>query len=424
MFRKFICFALAAVFALACVGCGKKTAEEPAPKTSPAPDSHRITYLNTQGTIAPLAMYPGSSRVAIAPSLTDAYKAANAVFAQTMLSAVQEGWTGVFSPISLQIAIELLADGSDDATASKLLDAVCPGMTREDVNTLTARFISDIAASNGVTINSAVVVSNAYMLAEKFAHDAADYYRASVGALDFSDPGAALAEINNWASQNTKGLVKNLLDQVGPDTAIVLLNALTVDLKWEEPFYALRELIEFKGSKTSSSVGAIGVSGNFDYGKFDEGQMVIVPYAGGEFAAALILPNEGADPIAAAKALIGKYDSCTGSDIIIKMPKLEINTSLDILNMANKLGLAEGLRGSFPNLINEGNVEITQVKQGSALILNENGTVAASATAIVGSKGVPMLTGDLEMIFDRPFALVIYHVPTGTAMYISIVNDI
>ena len=205
----------------------------------------------------------------------------------------------------------------------------------------------------------------------------------------------------------------------------MILNALTLDLKWENQFHALRELIEFKGAKGQQLIGAIAASGSYNYGKFDEGEMVVIPYAGGEYAMAVILPAEGSTPREAAGALMGRAASCSPANLIIKLPKIDLTTKLDILAMRDKLGLSEALEGgNWSNLTSDGSVAISRIEQQSVLSLSETGTRAASATIVVGTKGAANLVGDREFVCDRPFAMVIYHVETGTVMYVSLVNSI
>ncbi|PNH12429.1 Plasminogen activator inhibitor 1 [Tetrabaena socialis] len=53
--------------------------------------------------------------------------------------------------------------------------------------------------------------------------------------------------------------------------------------------------------------------------------------------------------------------------------------------------------------------------------VDEEGTVAAAATAIMMTRSLPMPPA--ELIFDRPFAFIIHHIPTGLPAFVGVVND-
>jgi serpin B len=418
MLKRIISISLAVLMGVMFAGCS--ATNEPAP--APADNTAHTNYINKPGESAPLSIRITDSEIMSASEYKVSYTNANNDFAVIMTNAMEDGWTGVYSPLSLQIALQVLAMGGDEATSEELLNELCPGMTRADVNASTARLIDMLMKSKGVTINSAVISNNAYQVCEQFANDAANYYLASVGALDFGDPQKALAEINGWIEKNTDGLVKDLLDRVGHDTALVILNALTLKLNWKTPFSALREFIEFTNYKGETEPApAMKLAADLEYGKFDEGQMVILPYEGDEYAMALILPAEGVTPREAAAALIGRYGECSEMSVSVKMPKVEIDTRLDVLGMADKLNIANGINGKFTNLIGE-DVSITVIKQGAYLSVTESGTTAAAATAVVASKGIVLTEADL--VIDRPFAMVIYHVETGAVLFVSLVNSV
>ena len=423
MFKKIMSIALAAMMCTAFFGCAGSNQNVPDPTEVPA-DSKKATYLNEIGTVAPIALYASGNRIRTVSTLSEAYLNADSAFTLNMLRAMQDDWTGVFSPISIQIALEVLANGGDAETAQKLLDILCPGMTKDDVNMNAARLLSIIAKSKGVNMNTAVVVNNAYKLSQAFANKAADYYSAAVGALDFSDPAAATKQINDWIAENTDGLIKNMLEELGSDTAIVIMDALTLNLEWEERFYALREIEEFHGTKGVQTTSMMAVSGSFSYGKFDSGEIVTLPYSGGEIAMAVLLPSKGLSLREGIEALLPEVANCKTAEVVVKMPQMELDSKIDILSIAEKLGIAAAVSGRYSELLSDGDVTITRICQENYISVNETGTVAASSSAIVGTKGAPLLVGENEFICNRPYAMVIYHVATGTVLFVTLVNNI
>lgn len=393
------------------------------PADTAVPADNGVSYVNEAGMSYPISLL-SSGMASTAAEFDPRIAEANNAFAITMLKAFDKEGSFVCSPLSLSIALKVLANGGDEETSRILLNAVCPGITREEVNFCTEKLISMLTKNEDISINSAVIVDRNMRLCEKFANIAADHYRASVGALDFSDPETALAEINGWVEKNTDGLIKELLDEVGADTSIVILNALTMKLDWAKPFTAMRELTEFNGVNGKEYVGMIQSAGDYGYGEFYEGRMALIPYAGGDYAMAVVLPNEGFTPSEALSALISRIDDCDTADVFVKMPKAELDSRFDILKAADSLGIGEGVRGRYPGLVDSSSVIISQLVHGATLSVTEYGTTATAATAVVGRKSIPRFSAENELICNRPYAMAIYHVETGAVLFVSVVSSI
>lgn len=420
MFKRLLSLSLAIIMCALLIGCSTESGP-----VSPAPaddEGGRTNLLNQSGQEAPLAVYTLDESVLGSAVMDPNYADVSNAFAAKMIYAFDKDGTGVFSPLSLQIALQVLANGGDDETMQDLLYALCPGMTREDVNASGAALIYSLLQSEGVTINNAVVANKAYGICTDFANTVADNYRATVGAIDFSDTDKALAQINKWVEDNTDGLVKDLLDYVAPNTAMVILNALTLKLDWKKPFTAMRGLEEFNGHNGLEYVAMIQTNDYVPYGSFEEGEAAVIPYVGDKYAMAVILPSEGHTPAEAAAAIIGKLDECRDTNIFLKMPKVDFDTKIDVLEIADKLGIEEGIKGNYTRLIEGDSATVTEVVQGAHLTVTESGTTAAAATAIVATKN-GFAAPDAKIVCDRPYAMVIYHIETGAVLFVSIVND-
>ena len=422
MLKKMLSLALAFIMCAGFAGCTGTGApgNTDAPQNTAAPEAGR---LNAPGAELPLAVYTSNSELMGEARYSAAYTAANNAFAARMAKALDNGENAVFSPLSLQTALQVLANGGSDEAMRDLLFALCPGMTREDVNEASSALIAQIMKSEGVTIDTAVIANCAYAINTEFANLAADRYAATVGALDFTDSEAACEKINDWVSDKTNGLVKELLDRVGPDTAMVILNALTLELEWERPFTAMRGMMEFSGRKGEEAAPYIQSAGNYSYGEFDEGRAVLLPYAGGEYAMAVILPEKDVSPAEAAASITGRLNECAETGVFVKMPKVTLDSTTDALDIADRLGIEEGVKGSFTRLIDDESAVVSKIVQGAHIEVNETGTTAAAATAIVATKNGPVPT-EKEVVCDRPYAMVILHADTGAVLFMSIVNDI
>ena len=63
---------------------------------------------------------------------------------------------------------------------------------------------------------------------------AAKWYGAEVFASPFD--AAAVRDINSWVEKNTRGMIPEILDELGDTTVLVLVNALALEAEWEDTF--------------------------------------------------------------------------------------------------------------------------------------------------------------------------------------------
>ncbi|MBQ1520233.1 MAG: hypothetical protein IIZ56_02025, partial [Clostridia bacterium] len=188
MLKKLLSMSLAVMMmSTACWGCNNDGGGASPDDTAADNGTHDSdAYVNKSGEAFPITML-SSSASDIKPVYDPRYTEANHRFVSSMLAALDWNENAVFSPLSLQIALQVLANGADDETAEKLLSAVCPGLTLDEVNESAESLIAMIGEDGGVNIENAVVYNDILQINKRFANTAADRYAASVGALDFSE---------------------------------------------------------------------------------------------------------------------------------------------------------------------------------------------------------------------------------------------
>lgn len=360
-------------------------------------------------------------------------EAANA-FAAAMLGQMEEGWTGVISPLSLQLALGLLANGADAETQTHMLEALCLRLGIDSANMNAAKLlrqltaIVDSSSKNNATklqISNALITNGYDNFLTAFESVAADYYGASLGNLDFSDSEKALQTINAWVGEQTNGLVENLFSELSPDTAMVLLNTIYFNAQWQSAFTAHKTDSTFNGLSGTSEVTMLTASGTYKYGSFDCGDMVLVPYSGGEYYMAIVLPKEGFTPAQAMAELMGHWDECTDSGVYITMPAVDLTTNLDVMSILSGLGLADLAEGNaaFNQLLDGSSILIDQIVHATHLSVTAEGTEAAAGTGISGIKDVALVDA-IDFNCNRPYAMSIVHAETGSVMFVSAVNDL
>ncbi len=416
-FKGFLAFIMAAVFTFAAIGCTKPDQQANAPSA----DTGKVVgaYINQPGEATGITLLSTGTSYA-SGDVSEGYRAADTAFAVNLINALDENWSGVISPLSIRVAFQLAANGGDTETMNAIMDVVCPGLTRDGANSSIASLMQMFGSSRGVHMHSAVIADSSCQISTDYANLVADCYSASVGTLDFTNPEAALIEINSWINDSTNGLIPSLFNEISSNTSVLLASTLTLDLNWEQEFQALRQLSSFSGTEGIQQVGMIFTNGEYAYGDFDCGEMAIIPYSG-DYAMAVILPEKGYSPQQAASTLMGRWDECSDARLYLSMPKLELNNTIDMMPMLDKLGFADTADWDFSGMLAESG-SVGQILQGASLSITQTGTTAAAASGITIERG--LFEPAYIMECNRPYATVIYHVPTGTVLFVSITNNI
>ncbi|MBR5948992.1 MAG: serpin family protein [Clostridia bacterium] len=444
---KFISLLLAVIMAAAAfVGCAgnKPATTTPAPVSDPtqAPSDTANPGTRTLG-IRPA----NGSGAQPAGELDKAYIDASNAFAATLVNAMGENWTGVVSPVSFGMLLEMLANGASSDDSVAILKAMLIEMGMEASNENAARLIAALIDSasdsntgkNGTpskfNMNSAILVSEGDSFTKDFETAIADHFRASIGSIDFSDTDKALETINGWVSENTNGLIPKLFDQIPGDTAMALVNSLYFNAFWRTPFVTYKgdpdakgaEVFMFNGINGEQPASMLVATSEYPCGEFDGDQVVLVPYADGAYYMAVILPADGKTASAAFADTVSRFSECMSAPAYIAMPAIELSTNFDAMPTLEKLGLGSIVKGDtqFPNIVEGGGIRLTQFVHAATLTVTESGTEASAASGATGSKSAPIAADPVyRIICNRPYAMAIVHAETGAVLFASTVNEL
>ncbi len=287
-----------------------------------------------------------------------------------------------------------------------------------------------------------------YAFREPFLSLMKESYGAPMQELDFEKtPGDAVKTINDWVSQRTQDRIKDLIPEtaVTKSTRLVLVNAIYFKGGWEHIF-----------SKSGTLPGAFYLNG----GEVCEVPMmceqiqgyyvkrmgytaVKLSYIGDNFDFVVILPDDpkGLPALEARLTpdMLGglawpKLGDGDMHQVVIWMPRLklepplmELSESLKTLGMKTAFDDPKGsadFDGIAPRKPDD-YLSISQVFHKTFLSLDEDGTEAAGATAVVMAApgGVPLAEVPKEMHVDHPFLFAIQDSYTGACLFLGRVTD-
>ncbi len=374
----------------------------------------------------------------------------NDAFAFDMYHAVEAKAPGAnlfYSPYSVSIALAMTYAGANGPTANDIASTMkwtnLPGdrlhsaFNAIDLS-LAALATSAGAKNGGFTLNVADSLwgDRTETFVGSYLDTLAVNYGSELRIVDFiHDPDPSRVTINQWVSDQTKAKIPELLPQgvITGDTRFVLANAIYFKAAWQTPFDATSTSDQAftKGDGSSVQTPTMHQEGGLAYAAGDNYQAVELPYDGGQASMIVVLPAAGAD--AAIDAGMGKdfYASVTSAlqvdDVSLSLPKFQIKgATISLKDELSSLGMAGSFTSAadFTGMVagSQGDLFLGDVLHQAFVSVDESGTEAAAATAVIGV-GRGAISDPKMVSVNRPFFFFIRDQATGSLLFMGRVTD-
>ena len=333
----------------------------------------------------------------------------------------------VFSPYSVWMPLAALVNATNTQHKATLLAALgAAGISQDDVNKTASRMLYNLTKErdkgaegyyNPLKITSAVFVGKNVTLRKEFAQDFMDFYRGSSINVDFSSRNAVDA-VNRWASENTGGLITNLVQKFDPLTVAVIANAIyfSDDWKWKFDKEETEERVFHAPTGDTTACYMLHDGSNQRYYEDEKVQAICLDFKhnGGMY---IMLPREGGAQ-ELLSSMTNDYFKKINFDLAegkLLLPRFSIENDIKGLKEALKLlGVPLFDKESAPltgGLIKE-NIPIclTDAIQKAVIKVDEKGTTAAAVTLMIAgaTSAGPQPNKPFEMICDKPFVFILY----------------
>jgi serpin B len=266
-------------------------------------------------------------------------------------------------------------------------------------------------------IANSIWVKDIFQLRREFADKNRNYYDAEINSLDFDDP-ASVNIINNWVKDKTNEKISTILDQIPPEAAMYLINAIYYFGTWKYEFDENdNQPISFKyADGTRSSLEGMRQQENFQYYDAGNHRMLELPYGNEKYSMVILLPESGYTPSDIANELSLEtwqnwIDSLSEKEVKLHMPKFKFEYKSLLNNALKEMGLGEAFESNadFPHMIEEpAELYLSRVLHKTFVDVNEEGTEAAAVTAVeIGVTSVGGSDNVVHFTVNRPFVFVI-----------------
>lgn len=282
--------------------------------------------------------------------------AALTAFGLSLLQHCANDKSILISPLSVAMALGMTANGAAGNTLTEMEQVL--GLPIETLNkylcTLSGRLPAKegkgVQLVNGIWFREA----GGFTPNQSFLQANADYYDAALRAAPFDR--STVRDINAFVSDNTKGMIPEILDEI-PDSAMVyLVNALSFESKWAFPYKGYQV---GKGDFTTESGEKQKTT--FFYGteyQYLENDMLtgfLRPYEGNEYAFAALLPREGMTVAECLSALTGEslhtlLTEAQQENVVTSIPQFEKEYTRELSGVLTDMGMGSAFDSSLSDL--------------------------------------------------------------------------
>ncbi len=350
----------------------------------------------------------------------------------------------IFSPLSLSLALSMALEGAESTTEQAMLNGLNLSLPKQRIhpgfNALlrsiedSGKAVEDDMTGNPFMLNIANSIwgQSDYEFNQDFLNTLALNYGAGIHTVDFkTHPEPAREAINHWVEEETNNKIRDLIPSgaIDPLTRLVLANAIYFNGSWLHPFNKnLTGQAPFTTLDDSLiTVDMMSLPGErFLYKQGDGYQAINLPYLSTDFAMTVLIPDQGAFQIfeqsLTTEKLQSIFNTMSFERVDLQMPSFDYETTINANEILSALGMDEAFdpeRADFSGITAEEDLMITDVLHKATITVDEGGTEAAAATAVIIGVTSAMPEDPINLVIDRPFLFLIQHRPTGTILFMG-----
>lgn len=347
-----------------------------------------------------------------------------------------------FSPYSISTALAMTMDGARGSTAVEMATTLHLANDAAAKQSLAALYKRLNTPSDDFTLTTANRLwgMTGYPFQPAFLEDSKTYFGAGIQAVDFGNAQQSAATINAWVEDQTHHRITDLIPAtvIIPQTRLILTNAIYFKAPWRSTFTAgATDKATFNVTPDKSTqVDMMHQQKQFAYAESSDPatpyQAVELGYSGSPLAMLIILPKAGHE--AAVEAALSKdlletlTPRLTGRAVDVSLPKFKIESQFSLADVLKQLGITKVFSAAdadFSGISTAEGLYISKVIHKAYITVDEKGTEAAAATAIIMPNGSAMVRPEDLVTFtaDHPFLFVIRDTQTGAVLFTGRVNN-
>jgi serpin B len=364
--------------------------------------------------------------------LSDFQKSNNVIF-DKLNKILCKNKTSIFSPYSISYIMSIINGGTDKKTKfelDKIMECSNDKLSYYKDMILTERNLSckEFKTTNCIFIDKDYQILPNYLKFVKTCNSL-------IEKLDFSgNTDASCSVINKFIETKTNGLIKNVIDNLSTATGCVLINCIYFKSYWENQFKKINTLeslfTTFEDNKLN--IDFMNQKSSFKYFEDKMIQFIELPYEKSEFVMNIILPTDKKCDL----NQLNFFEASVLNKILVNSQFETVKLSLPKFNSRSKFELTKafkmlGLKDLFDknncdlSKLSNKNLFVSQIIHEAIMIVDEEGTEAASTTAVdmvFENCSIPKELDYKIFNADHMFQYCIRHKSSGTILFSGIFN--
>jgi serpin B len=344
-----------------------------------------------------------------------------------------------FSPYSISTALAMTYAGARGQTEKEMAEVLHFSLDQEPLHSSFSKLQSklDTIQDKGYTklsIANSLWAQEGYHFLDAFFDLNKKYYGAGLYFVDFATKTEATRKtINAWVEDKTQQKIKELLKPpvLTRYTTLVLCNAIYFKGDWLSQFDKKRtnDAEFYILPDKTIEVPMMSQKAEFKFKDFTDFSAIELPYEGNDLSMIIFLPKEINGLAKFEKNLtnnnvnnwIDTLSNSYESEILVSLPKFKTSCEFELAETLSEMGMPHAFAGAdFSGMTGKKELWISKVIHKAFVDVNEEGTEAAAATAVVMTKSISK-----ALIFrgDHPFIFLIRENKTGSILFIGRIVD-
>lgn len=377
----------------------------------------------------------------------DRLVAGNTQFALDIYSTIQEEMLAngsseniFLSPYSISTAIAMAYAGSENDTAAQIKTTMHYNLPEDELHQ-TLNNLAEVLKNRsegargmdggGFRLNvvNRLWAQIGYPFLTEYLTFIEENYKAPVEQLNFRvNPEGSRETINEWVSEQTEEKIPDLLPPRSIDTltTLVITNAIYFNAAWSSPFNenTIHEAPFYNLDGSQSTVQMMSKVYNYPYIRGSNYNALSIPYDGNQLAMLIILPNEGefqeVEESLTLEMLNTTIDNLRSTRVRLLLPKWKFRYNASLATLLQSMGMTDAFmdNADFSGMTGDRELHISDVIHEAFIDVNEAGTEAAAATAVIVSR-TSIRERDIPINFtvDRPYLYAIYDIETRVILF-------
>lgn len=382
-----------------------------------------------------LACAAPGARAASAEGDARAVVRGNTAFALDLYDRLRAREGNLFlSPFSASTALTMTLGGARGETEAQMARVLHLDLPRDRLHPALGS-LGEVLAREGPCVlrpANALWAQTGYPFRAEYRDLMAECYDAGFRELDFERATErARRTINAWVADRTEGRIEEVLrpGDLSPAAALVLTNAVYFQGRWALPF---EERFTGEGPFRTGSGGEVRAAfmhtaGRLPFAETDDVEILELPYDGERLSMVVLLPKDPAGLARLERSLtverlegwLGKLEEVP---LRVRLPRFRIETRFDLSRTLRDMGMTDAFdprRADFSGMTGGRELFLSLVVHQAEVEVDEEGTVAAAATAVVLKRGAP----PREFAADHPFLFLVCDRESGSVLFLGRVAD-